>query len=406
MKKLTTLLFCLSFISIWSQIKISGTVVDEENQPLIGASVYINNTSIGTDTDDEGYFAFTVKEGSYELVVSYIGYDTKKYPIDTKTFKAPIQVKLKSIYDELDEVVIVKKKKKKRRNAKQKAYIRRFKKKFLGESRFAKNCEIKNEEALDFNFDPYENVLDAYTSEPLIIINKSLGYEIKYDLVHFTLTPLSVSYLGNVKYKKLEGSEKEQRKWIKNREKAYLGSKMHFLRSLMKEKVKEQGFVVDLFERKPNPKRPTYKEIADAERVLTRTSGLQRDPFGRSDVPNSEVSKAKKTLEKAQLPEFVDKVKKRDIPVADYSLVYEGEYNLRFPDYLRVTYLKEAQDPNYKPGKEGNSKYQVSIILLYNKVVEIRKTGVFKKPLDVFLQGYWAFEKVGDILPLDYEMGK
>lgn len=403
MKKLTTLLFCLSFFSIWSQIKISGTVIDEENEPLIGASVYINNTSIGTDTDDEGYFAFSVKEGSYELVVSYLGYDTKKYALNTKSYSGPLKFKLKSISDVLDEVVITGIKKKKRRSSKQKAYTRRFIKKFLGESRFAKSCEIKNEEVLDFDYDPYEDVLDVYASEPLIIHNKALGYEIKYDLVHFTLTPLSVSYLGNVKYKKLKGSEKDQRKWIKNRKKAYLGSKMHFLRSIMNEKVRQEGFVVDLFERNPNPKRPTYKEIADAKRVMTRTSGLQRDPFGRSDVPNSDVSKAKKVLEKAQLPEFVDKVVRRDIPLSEYSLVYEGEYNLKFPDYLRVTYLNEAQDPGYKPGKEGNSRYQVSIILLYNKVVEIRKSGVFKKPLDVFLQGYWAFEKVGDILPLDYE---
>lgn len=403
MKKLTLILLFLSYTSIYAQIKISGTVVDEDNNPLIGASVYINNTSIGTDTDDDGYFAFSVKEGSYELVVSYIGYDTKKYQLDTKTYSKPLSFKLESIYDELDEVVIVRKKKKKRRKAKEKAYFRRFKKKFLGESKFAKTCEITNQEVLDFDYDPYEDVLDVYVTEPLIIINKALGYEIKYDLVHFTLTPKSVSYLGNVKYKKLDGSEKQQKKWIANRKKAYLGSKMHFLRSLMKDQVEEQGFIVDLFERNPNPKRPTYKQIKEAERTLTRTSGLQRDPFGRSDVPNSDVSKAKSILEKAKLPEFVDKVKKKRISTEEYSLVYEGEYNLRFPDYLRVTYIKEAQDPNFK-SEMGRSKYQRSIILLYNKVVEIRKSGVFKKPLDVFLQGYWAFEKVGDILPLDYEV--
>ena len=403
MKKLAILFFCFLTGLSYAQITISGKVFDEDNVPLEGASVYINNTSIGTNTDSDGYFAFKVKEGSYELIVSYVGFDTKKKSIDTKTYKGPLNFKLKSLYDELDEVVIKKKKRKPKKTARRSKYTRRFKKQFLGESKIASNCKILNEEVLDFEFDPYSNTLDVYVTEPLKIENKELGYIITYDLVHFTLKAQSVSYLGNVKYDKMQGNEKQQRKWIKNRIDAYKGSKMHFLRALMKDQVNQQGFIVDKVERITNPNRPTYKEIAAAERKLTKTSGLQRDPFGRSDVP--EVAKARKVLQKAQsLPEFKDKVAQKNLLEKDYGLVYEGEYNLRFSDYIRVTYTKEGPDRNYK--EKGESRYQVSMLLLYNKVAEIRKSGVLKKPLDVFLQGYWAFEKVGDALPLDYEPGE
>lgn len=400
MKKTTLYLFYFLSLSIYGLVRISGTVYDQDNIPLEEASVYINNTSIGTTTNNEGFFELTVKEGTYEIIVSYVGFETKKYPLNTKTYKNPIQFKLVSIYSKLDEVVI-KKKVKRRLSAREKVYKKRFEKKFLGESKLGKNCELLNENALDFEYGEYSHTLEAWTSEPLQIINKNLGYKISYDLIHFKLTPTDVNYLGNVRYEELQGSEKDRKKWKKNRLKAYRGSTMHFLRSVMKGTVKEEGFVVDQFERKPNAKRPSYKEIVEAKKLVDRNAVLQRDPF-RPEAPDSKVLKAKRILERSKLPEFIDKVTKKNLDAKDYTLIYEGEHNLVFSDYLRVTYTKEATDRNYD-AKKRNSKAQISLILLYKKVVEIRKSGIFKKPLDVFLQGYWAFEKVGDALPLDYD---
>ena len=54
-------------------IKVKGTVVDNNAEPLIGASVVVKgNTSLGTVSDFDGNFALTVPSDSTVLVVSYV----------------------------------------------------------------------------------------------------------------------------------------------------------------------------------------------------------------------------------------------------------------------------------------------------------------------------------------------
>ena len=60
---------------------------DEENgEPIIFTSVYLKGTTFGTATDVNGYYNITqIKPGSYVLMVTYIGYDTLKVPVDVTT---------------------------------------------------------------------------------------------------------------------------------------------------------------------------------------------------------------------------------------------------------------------------------------------------------------------------------
>lgn len=63
------------------RMTISGIVVDENNELLVGANVYLDGTTCGTATDAEGYFVLKdVLVGSYQLSASYSGY--KKYRQD------------------------------------------------------------------------------------------------------------------------------------------------------------------------------------------------------------------------------------------------------------------------------------------------------------------------------------
>ena len=67
------LLFCAT---AWAQggIAVKGTVVDANGEALIGASVVVKgNTSVGTVTDFDGNFAFSVPSESSTIVVSYVG---------------------------------------------------------------------------------------------------------------------------------------------------------------------------------------------------------------------------------------------------------------------------------------------------------------------------------------------
>jgi len=70
----------LSFLA-FSQDKyfiIKGTVLDEKTrQPMAGASVFCQNTTKGTTSNNEGGFYMRLPNGGYDLVVSYTSYETK-----------------------------------------------------------------------------------------------------------------------------------------------------------------------------------------------------------------------------------------------------------------------------------------------------------------------------------------
>ncbi len=82
MKKLFTFILLLAAVAGFSQ-SIMGTVLDAEtDEPLIGASVLLQGTTIGTITDVDGKFMLAnVPEGNYTLQISYTGYETMDVPV-------------------------------------------------------------------------------------------------------------------------------------------------------------------------------------------------------------------------------------------------------------------------------------------------------------------------------------
>jgi len=70
---ITALLLCLSPALLFGQIKIGGTVTDENKQPLPGVSVTLKGTTSGTVTDLNGRFLFTVAKGQV-LSFKFLGY--------------------------------------------------------------------------------------------------------------------------------------------------------------------------------------------------------------------------------------------------------------------------------------------------------------------------------------------
>ncbi len=91
---------------------LSGSVQDEKDQPIPGASVYLEGTELGTQTDFDGLFRLeNIAPGSYNLIVSYVGYDTQtRYNVIVKSKgNAPMTFVLKEASEQLEEVVISKK---------------------------------------------------------------------------------------------------------------------------------------------------------------------------------------------------------------------------------------------------------------------------------------------------------
>lgn len=60
---------------------VSGKVLDNQQQPLIGAAVLISGTSTGTTTDVNGSFSMSVPSGDVVLEVSSLGYITRKVSV-------------------------------------------------------------------------------------------------------------------------------------------------------------------------------------------------------------------------------------------------------------------------------------------------------------------------------------
>lgn len=85
------------------QLKIAGSVTDKDGGPIIGATVRVENSSVGVITDIEGHYSLTVPGGS-KIVYSYIGYKTV-----TRVASASGDINITLLEDSkvIDEVVVV-----------------------------------------------------------------------------------------------------------------------------------------------------------------------------------------------------------------------------------------------------------------------------------------------------------
>ena len=99
---LTLLALMLAFAAS-AQNKITGKVVDENDQPAIGANVVVKGTTQGVSTDLKGMFAIPVKTGDV-LVFSYLGYKSQEVKIAAQT---RLDIKLVPEANIMDEVVVV-----------------------------------------------------------------------------------------------------------------------------------------------------------------------------------------------------------------------------------------------------------------------------------------------------------
>ena len=96
---MATMLLCVVAVA---QTKVNGTVLSQEDgQPIIGAAVRVEGAKTGMLTDVNGRFSVTLPQGKTQIVVSYLGYESK-----TVTAKNGMRVFLKADSRSLDEVVV------------------------------------------------------------------------------------------------------------------------------------------------------------------------------------------------------------------------------------------------------------------------------------------------------------
>lgn len=84
-------------------VTISGRVVDKDNQPIIGANVFVKGTTVGVVTDVDGNFSLVVPSEQSVLVFSYIGYTNQEAQVGTHRH---FTITLAEATQQLDELVV------------------------------------------------------------------------------------------------------------------------------------------------------------------------------------------------------------------------------------------------------------------------------------------------------------
>src|SRR5574344_1067407 len=106
MKRKRLLIFLLTFVvsitAFAQKTNYSGSVVDGNGEPIIGASVVQKGTSWGTVTDIDGNFTLSSADAGSTLIISYIGYKTKELK-----GASGMHIKLEESYGNINEVVVI-----------------------------------------------------------------------------------------------------------------------------------------------------------------------------------------------------------------------------------------------------------------------------------------------------------
>lgn len=242
MKKIVLILGIIFSSNTFCQT-IEGTVFDENKMPVLGASVYLDGTTIATLTNENGKYFLNVKSKiNTSLIIRNMGYGTVAIANPFENNNRKIYLAAKQV--ELDEVVIIKDYF--TRNQK----MQLFREHFLGTTKAGKACKINNEEDIEFEYDYKTNTLFAKLDKPLKIENPYLGYQIEFDLYEFYVKFRKKSiknedvtkslFLGTTLYNEINKKSKLK----KIRDNIYYGSSMHFFKNLSENRWSKDFFLL------------------------------------------------------------------------------------------------------------------------------------------------------------------
>jgi len=334
--------------------KVTGAV---SGQPMQGASVFAQNTTIGTATDADGNFKLYLPDGGYTIAVTFTGYNTESRRVSNSDLNdRNISFQLSQKEKEMADVAVVATTEVKDGWNK---YGKFFTDKFIGQTGNSSSCIIKNPETLKFYFSKKRNRLKVLATDAIYIENNMLGYNIKYALDSFTYeynTEVSV-YTGSPLFEEMKITDSVQLlSWKFEREKAYNGSILHFMRSVFNKRLNEEGFEIQFL--------VNYKG--------NDTSIALKNPFGALNYQKD-----------------------------DSTQIVEIKPN---QPRLGVIYLKEKPAQLYTSlYAEEPSEFQYSVIVFPPaETIGIEQNGYYFDQNDLVVNAYWSWEKVADLLPYNY----
>jgi len=359
---------CILFLLIQSVVvfsqDIKGKVVDiNTGRPISKASVFISGSSIGSNTGKTGLFNLHPNiDGYVDLVVFHSGYKISAQKIDLEAQKrGTLVIKLTPRDNQSDTPIFPNDSTNRVENNK------RFANFLLGNTPFGDKCTILNAYNIALNFNKQQNIFRAWSSAPIEIRNAAIGYKVFLVLDTFVVNynTNSTFYKGYTFFKELQneatktkkgkkqrhhnGSNSLKSMWVENRKIAYLGSSLHFFKSLASNTIAQEGF------------------------ELARLSN------------NTPIA-----------------IKPEDLQMLT---IENGAKQINFSDPLQVTFTKALEDPAFLrlTNPKATPKSQVSIIEFKIRPSIIEANGQLRNPKGIVLDGYMTWKRMGDILPIDYK---
>lgn len=335
---------------------VSGRIIDKDTKaPMQAASVFAQNTTIGTATDAQGNFVLLLPNGGYDLAVTYTDYTTEVKRISSAdTGNRNIVIEIRKKDKEMEAVAIVSS------NEVKDGWQRYglfFTDNFIGKTIFSGACQLLNPEVLKFYFSKKRNRLKVRASAPLEIINEALGYKIKYTLDSLTYDYATQSslYTGYPLFEELKPrSDTQLQQWKTNRLQAYNGSVLHFMRSVYTKTLKDESFEIQFI--------VNNEGIDTAIKIKNFYAALN---YQKDDSDQTVTIKPNQP---------------------NMAVIYGNEQPEK-------NYLAETED--------APTKYELSIVTI-TEPITIEQNGYYYDQNDITTTGYWTWEKVGDMVPYDF----
>lgn len=398
------LLGCLVWIDTDAQADLGGQVLSADNrQPVVSANVYISNSSIGTVTDEKGHFLIrNFPAGRYDLVVSCVGYTTQVITVSSAQLPKQLTVLLQPKVNELQEVIV-------------EPYDKNgwerwgdfFIENFIGTSAFARDCKLLNRDVIKFRFSKKKNKLEVIANDRLVIENHALGYVLKYDLTRFEYdfgTRIFL-YQGYPLFEEMESKRSGRlKRWAANREDAYFGSVMHFMRSLYRNKLVEQHFEVRRLIKIPDAEKKRVKALYRSQAVNAAINGTVMLDGQLPGLRRDSAAYYRKVMnEPESMNVLINKILTGD------SIAYaldNATVGLGFPDYLQVVYTQKRTPPEYQkmlPRGVYSIPLTSELVRTSPNPIMVLASGNYFEGTDLITSGYWAWsEKIANLLPNEY----
>ena len=351
------------------KVTVSGNILGRfDNQPLSDITLFIDGSSIGTITNNEGHFVLNkVPLGAFDLIILDESSKTYTHKLFLKkieehevTIRLPITQRASVPDSSYGDTISLEKED-------MNAY-KLFGDVVMGEP---ETCRLLNPEALRYTIRTIShNKRIIYTAdEPLLIDNLDLGYRITLFIKRINLESkrgrYSMQWDAVTHFSELNPVSDEQKiHWDKNRLSLFKGSLSHFINALATRRLSEEGFQV------------STRQGADSRLTSSYISGgwkMESEFIPRQD------------------PYFI--LFRTDNPL---------ELEIYLDDFIQVTYIKgrAGKKTDYFPGISSTD--QISVLTFPDGAVRFNLQGLQADYKRLMKSGYWGVKQICEMLPLEY----